>query len=139
MALVLTRKPGASIHLGHGIRIINRGHETANLAIVAPMTVPVWRSEIYQELLMSEDGLYSNASMPELECALSELDHCIQSLLITAPQYSWHYTITHLNEHTKITLWRSDAIWLTAEGQTTSTAAFKLLQDLRELLNDIAA
>lgn len=56
--LVLTRKPGQTIYIGDDIqiRVQDIQGKQATISINAPISIPVHREEIYNEILAKREG-----------------------------------------------------------------------------------
>lgn len=129
MALVLTRSPQTSIQIGNNIRIINQGDHKVKLAVDAPAFIPIWRSEIYEQMLYK--GLLTPADL-EIADPLTQLDQYIQYLQLTASNGPWRYAIEHAREGVSITVWRADSVWLNHESYSTQNAAQHVLASLTQ-------
>lgn len=127
MALVLTRNPQTSIQIGNNIRVINQGDYKVKLAVDAPAFIPIWRSEIYEQMLYK--GLLTPADL-DIADPLTQLDQYIQYLQLTASDGPWRYGIEHAKKGTCITVWRADNVWLSHESYSTQDAAQYVLETL---------
>jgi carbon storage regulator len=76
--LVLTRKPGEAIRIGEDVEIhvLEIRGETVKIGIDAPRSLPVWRRELYDEIVRENRGAAALPLDPK------RIDHLIRRVAV---------------------------------------------------------